>query len=57
MLLLMIPWKIYIFFIFLALPAAGDHGYESHNYKKWSAYVSKFDKTFVGFPEYAHEIM
>ena len=34
---------------------AGDHGYENH--KEWSAYVSEFDKTFVGFPEYAHEIM
>ena len=36
---------------------AGDHGYENH--KEWSAcaYVSKFDKAFVGFPEYAHEIM
>ena len=32
-----------------------DHGYENH--KEWSAYVSEFDKTFVGFPEYAHEIM
>ena len=28
---------------------AGDHGYENH--KEWSAYVSEFDKTFVGFPE------
>ena len=25
---------------------AGDHGYENH--KEWSAYVSKFDKVFVG---------
>jgi len=36
---------------------AGDHGHGYENHKEWSAYVSEFDKTFAGFPEYAHEIM
>jgi hypothetical protein len=31
---------------------AGDHGTE--NRQEWGGVASKFNKNFIGFPEYAH---